>query len=66
MGENRSVYQLCIACVIKDKVFWFEIAIDDAFIMQVDKRLDHTRCVEPRHHVVKHASVIDTIIDRVQ
>lgn len=31
--KSKRVYQLCIAWCIKNKVFWFEIAIYDAFIM---------------------------------
>jgi len=64
-----TVYQFGVAVRIKDQVFWFEIAVDDAAVVQVDESLDSACRVEPRrrvvecvpiHHITQHIQLFTT------
>jgi len=48
-----STYQFGISDRVKDKVFRFEIAIDDAAIVNIDERFHCARRVEPSRIVVE-------------
>jgi len=57
LNKDGRRYQFGVTVGVKNQVFWFEIAIDDASIVYVDEGLDGARRIETGRCVVERVPI---------